>query len=71
MANDLRAQQLKRAMASLNEFCVMCYRDMGFPKALHIDHARRSEDGACYHEGGGQCCGPCEKELAPSEVYQG
>ncbi len=63
MGNDLREQQLKKAMASSNEFCVVCYCDMGFPKSLSVDHTRRYQNGARYiGDGAGQICGHCDRK---------
>ncbi|HEY9585000.1 MAG TPA: hypothetical protein VJJ02_00190 [Candidatus Paceibacterota bacterium] len=64
MRNNLRAERLKMAMASLNEFCNICFRDLGFSKALPVDHPRRYENGACYVDGAGQTCGDCNRLIA-------
>src|SRR3989344_2431513 len=61
MANDLRQKQFERAVAQPNEFCVLCFRDMGFLKTLHVDHPYRYRGGANYNEGG-QSCGDCNKK---------
>lgn len=66
MTNASRLEQLKKAMASPNEFCVICFGDMGFSKDLHIEHPDRYKNGACYCEGSGQCCGSCAEKLLSS-----
>jgi hypothetical protein len=55
-----RAQ--KRAEATGEEYCVGCYRGMGFSSSLRVDHPLRHDDGAVYVEGSGQWCACCHSE---------
>ena len=42
------------------EECILCHKDTGIPKNLHIDDPGRL---GCYVEGCGQLCGKCYRDV--------
>ena len=70
MGNALREQRFREAMEGLNEFCVVCLIDMGFPKMTHVDAPVRSENGAGYTVGG-EVCGECNRAIIAADRNDG
>ena len=58
-----RSKRCNELNARIEEFCVVCLKPMGFPKATPVDAPIRFKDGANYNEGG-QACGNCNREMA-------
>ena len=55
-------QKLIELITSEEEFCNVCFGQMGIPKSLTVNDPRRFRDGAYYTEGAGQTCSSCGKE---------